>query len=216
MIKHIIFDFDGTIADSGGLGLLIVNELAKKYHYQQFTMNELREINNIPVKERFKKIGIPLYKIPQMSIDGLIKYRRHVYSLKAYDGIKTLLKNLKNEGLNLSIISSNSVENIKVFLHNNGLEVFDNIVSNNNLFGKHKSIAKYLKDFNLKADEVIYIGDELRDLEACKKTAVKIISVAWGFDSPELLKSGDPDFIAYRPEDIMEIVKKLKEVSPHR
>ena len=210
MIKNIIFDFDGTIADSGALGLQIVNELAKKYHYQEFTMNELREINNYPIKKRLKKIGVPLYKIPQMSVDGLIKYRNNVYSLKTYKDIKALLKFLKNEGLCLSIISSNSVENIKVFLQNNGLEVFDNIISVSNLFGKHKSIAKYLRDFNLTADEVIYIGDELRDIEACKKTGVKIISVAWGFDPPQLLKSGNPDYIAYQPEDIVGIVKKLK------
>ena len=210
MIKHIVFDFDGTIADSIDLGLQIFNELADKYHYKKVTADELRIIKNIPIKERFKQVGIPLYKIPQISIDCLVKFRFLVDSLKTFNGTKNLIMGLKNDGLCLSIISSNSVENIKAFLQNNELEFFDNIISVKNLFGKHKSIKKYLKQFKIRADEVIYIGDELRDIEACKKMSVKIISVIWGYDSLELLKSGNPEYIAYKPEEIREIVKSIK------
>lgn len=210
MIKHIVFDFDGTIADSADLTLQIVNELTEKYHYKKFTIDELRKFSNIPVKERFKLIGVPLYKIPKMSMESLARYRHLIISLKTFDGIKNLLMDLKNDGLCLSIISSNSVENIKNFLQKNEIEVFDNVISAKNLFGKHKAIKKYLKQFKLEAHEIIYIGDEIRDIEACKRMAVKIISVIWGFDSIELLKSGCPDYIASNPEDIFEIVKNIR------
>ncbi len=210
MVKHIIFDFDGTIADSRAIGLQIVNMLAKKYHYQEFSMAELQSYNNIPIKERLKKIGVPLYKIPQMSVDGLVQYKRLMHSLQAYDGIREILDGLKDEGMYLAIISSNSVENIKEFLRENNLDVFDNIFSVSNLFGKHRSIARYLKGSGLAAGEVIYIGDELRDIEASKKTGVKIIAVVWGFDARELLISGNPDYLADKPEDILRIVKEIK------
>ncbi|WP_159102347.1 HAD hydrolase-like protein [Caldalkalibacillus mannanilyticus] len=55
MFKHVIFDFDGTIADSIDLSLVIYNELAQKYHYRTITIEELREMNNLPIKERLKK-----------------------------------------------------------------------------------------------------------------------------------------------------------------
>jgi len=209
MIRHIIFDFDGTIADSGEISLQIINELAGKYHYKEFTRAEVRELNNIPIKERLKKVGLPLHKIPQITVDVLVKYRRLVSSLQAYDGIKEMLNALKREGLYLTIISSNSAENIKEFLRNNSLEMFDRVVSAQNFFGKHRSIARYLKESGLSAEEAIYIGDELRDIEACKKIGVKIISVAWGFDSRELLQSGNPEYISDRHGDIILIVKSI-------
>ncbi|MCZ2845806.1 MAG: HAD hydrolase-like protein, partial [Candidatus Bathyarchaeota archaeon] len=82
----------------------------------------------------------------------------------------------------------------------------DKIISAKNLFGKDKSIKRYLKHLNLEADKIIYVGDELRDIHACQKLAVRMISVTWGFDSLELLKTGKPDYIASKPKEIMEII----------
>ena len=211
MIKHIIFDFDGTVADSIDLALKVGNEIAKKHNFDQLTMDGLREINNYPIKERSKKIGIPLYRLPTLSVEFLFRYRQLINTLKVFDGIKNIIMKLSKEGYYLSIISSNSVENIKFFLKNNQLEVFNNIISSNNLFGKNQSISKYMRKNRISPDELIYIGDELRDIEACKKTCVKIICVVWGFDSIELLKTGNPDYIANKPEDILSIINKFKD-----
>lgn len=210
MLKHIIFDFDGTIADSTEIGLQIFNELSEKYNYKKLSKNELFSLNNKSIKERLKLIGVPYYKLPQFIMDAMAKYRLLINSLKTFEGIRNLIISLKEEGYTLSIISSNSVENIKHFLQKYELEYFNNIISGNNLFGKNKVIKNFLKKFKLKVDEIIYIGDELRDIQACKKASVKIISVIWGFDSIELLKRGNPDYISYKPEDIIEIVKNLR------
>lgn len=211
MIKHIIFDFDGTVADSIDLALKVGNEIAKKHNFNQLTMDGLREINNYPIKERSKKIGIPLYRLPTLSVEFLFRYKQLIHSLKVFEGIKDVIMELSKEGYYLSIISSNSVENIKFFLKHNKLDVFNNIISSNNLFGKNQSISKYMRKTKILPNELIYIGDELRDIEACKKTCVKIISVVWGFDSLELLKTGNPDYIASKPEDILSIIKNIKD-----
>lgn len=209
MIKHIVFDFDGTIADARPVGLHIINELAEKHNYPQFTAEELANINNYPIKERLKKIGVPLYKVPQLSLETLHIYRNLIHSVTTFEGMQDLLGRLRQDGFALSIISSNSVDNIKTFLHKNQLEMFDHIFSVNNLFGKHLSINKYLKQFHLHRSEIVYIGDELRDIEACKKLKVKIISVVWGFDPVGLLKKGKPDYIANEPDDIYTIIKEI-------
>lgn len=84
---------------------------------------------------------------------------------------------------------------IKEVLQNNDLDIF----------GKHTVINSFIKKHNLNKKDVLYIGDELRDIEACKKSKIKIISVTWGFDSCDLLLSGNPDFVAKTPTDIIEI-----------
>jgi phosphoglycolate phosphatase len=211
MLKHIIFDFDGTLADSSIIGLQILNELSDKYNYQKFSIEELRTLNSLPIRKRFKTLGVPFYKMHRLIIDAMIKYRELVNSLIIFEGISNLMISLKNEGYTLSIISSNSVDNIEHFIKKNELEYFDQIISVKNIWGKNKAIKSYLKKFNLSKDEIIYIGDELRDIQACKKLPVKIISVTWGFDSIDLLKSGNPDYIINKPEDILEIVKKIKQ-----
>jgi len=115
LIKHIVFDFDGTIADAKDVGLHIINELARRHNYQQFTSEEFNSINNYPIKERLKKIGVPLYKVPQLTLETLNIYRNLIHTVKTFDGIHDLLEQFHRKGFILSILSSNSVENIKFF-----------------------------------------------------------------------------------------------------
>jgi phosphoglycolate phosphatase len=211
MLKHIIFDFDGTLADSSIIGLQILNELSDKYNFKKFTIEDLRTLNNLPIRERFKTLGVPFYKMHRLIIDAMVKYRELVNSLIIFEGISNLIISLKNDGYSLSIISSNSADNIVHFIKKNELEFFEQIISVKNIWGKNKAIKSYLKKFNLSKDEIIYIGDELRDIQACKKVPVKIIAVTWGFDAIELLKSDYPDYIAYIPEDILEIVREINQ-----
>ncbi len=206
MIKHIIFDFDGTIVDSLDLSFYIYNELAAKFKYKPITREDMHILKNAPLKERFKVVGLPLYKIPKMTFEVMTLYNDGIKHLKAFDGINELLANLKNTGLNLSVLSSNSVNNITDFFENNNIVGFDHIISSNNLFGKHKTLKKFMKHNNLTPDEIIYVGDELRDVEACKKLAVKVIAVLWGFDPKNLLETGKPDYFATEPEDIYNFV----------
>ncbi|MBC8014963.1 MAG: hypothetical protein H7X79_04380, partial [Sporomusaceae bacterium] len=52
----------------------------------------------------------------------------------------------------------------------------------------------------------IYIGDEVRDVISCKKVSIKVIAVTWGYDSLDYLLENKPDFIANKPEEILNIV----------
>lgn len=207
MIKHIIFDFDGTIADSSEIGLKILNELSEKYHVKKISEEEISFIKGLSIKERFKYLEIPFYKLPQIAYDALKKYKTLINEINFFNEMDSVIKDLKNEGYSLSIISSNNIENINFFLNKHSLNYFDNILSSKNIFGKHKVLEKYIKNNKLKPENIIYVGDEVRDIEACKKINVKIVAVTWGFDTPELLEKSNPDFIINSPKEIINLIK---------
>ena len=125
-------------------------------------------------------------------------------------GIRKLLENLKEKGLKIGIISSNSKKNIEQYLKLKKMDVFDNICTSNKIFGKHVEIRKLLKKLDMKAGNVIYIGDEYRDIIACKNSSVRILAVTWGYDSLDLIKKGNPDFIANKPEEIYKIIDNIE------
>ena len=106
----------------------------------------------------------------------------------------------------MGILSSNSKENIEKFLQANSLEIFDFIHSEENILGKGKALGNLLKTHRLKNNEVIYVGDEVRDIEACKENGVKIISVTWGFNKKDILKKSKPDYIVDKPRKILKIL----------
>jgi phosphoglycolate phosphatase len=143
-------------------------------------------------------------------VEALLQFRESLNAVHVFPGIREMLLELKEQGLGLSVISNNSVENIRYFLEKKDLGGVDYIESARGIFGKHKAIKRYLKEFGLKSNEVIYVGDELRDIEACKRVSVRIIAVTWGYDPLELLQRGKPDFIAEKREDIVNIIKDLQ------
>jgi phosphoglycolate phosphatase len=208
MKKYIAFDFDGTIVSSMALGVQLYNEIAEKYNYRKIQEEELHVIHKLSIPERLKMFNLPLYKIPKIIVEFKKNYNQHVGSLRAIEGMKQVIFRLKEEGYTLGIISSNSVPNIEKFLAKNQFDVFDQVYSSRGLFGKQSTINNVIKKLRIKKEDMIYIGDEVRDINACKKAGVKMIAVSWGFDSRELLEEQNPDYIADKPADITEIMQR--------
>ncbi|MTI80433.1 MAG: HAD-IA family hydrolase [Firmicutes bacterium] len=207
MIKHVIFDFDGTIADSKDLAINLYNEVADKHNLTKVKDEDINYFSSLSIIERCKLLNVPLYKIPMLAVELRKNYLESINMLKAFEGIKEVIWELLKEGYQLSIISSNSSDNIKQFLKNNQIDVFTSEYSASSIFGKDKKLSNFIKKYNLDSDEVIYIGDEHRDVDACKKSNVKVIAVTWGFDALELIEKANPDFIANTPKDILDVIK---------
>jgi phosphoglycolate phosphatase len=205
MIKYIIFDFDGTLVDSSNISLNIFNEFSRKMGLRQLCHDEVLMLKKKTLMEKCKHFKIPLYKIPSLANQFYQIYNLAIKDLELFDGIKDLLIDLKNKEYELAIISSNSKENINYFLKKSGLQDHFQILSSNNIFGKDLILKKFLRLNKLKAEEVIYVGDEHRDIVACKKCGIKIIWVGWGYECLEAIQLEKPDYIVYDPLEITRI-----------
>lgn len=91
-------------------------------------------------------------------------------------------------------------------------DLFEFIKSGRNIFGKDKDILWIMKKYNLSKNNVVYIGDETRDVEAAKKVGIEIISVCWGFNYKEILQTLNPNFIVESPEEILPCIRKILKV----
>ncbi|MDH6060911.1 HAD-IA family hydrolase [Chrysosporum bergii ANA360D] len=206
--KVIIFDFDGTIADTVDALVTIANRLAVEFGYTQITPEELAMLRNFTSREIIKYSGVSLFKIPFLlkKVKGELKQK--IQDFKPIPGISTVLIELYHQGYRLGIITSNSQENVVAFLKNNELhQLFDFIHSGVTIFGKTTIINNVLKQKQLKTQAVIYVGDETRDIEASKKAHIKVIAVTWGFNSPEALAKQNPDFLIHQPRELLEVIK---------
>jgi phosphoglycolate phosphatase len=209
LVKYLIFDFDGTVVASAQLYLNLCNELAEELKVKQLDMESIRSLSSMTIKERCKKIGIPLYKLPSLTLKIQDKIKHHINMLEWIEGMEEVLYKLKEKDYYLAVISSNSIHNIKHFFENKKFEFFKDVYSSKGLFNKYQIINKLIKKLGIKKNDVVYIGDEYRDILACKKSKIKIISVTWGFDSRDLLVSGNPDFIVDSPVELLNVIVNL-------
>jgi phosphoglycolate phosphatase len=209
MIKYVVFDFDGTLVDSKTVFISVFNQLAEKHKFKKMEPENIEYLRQLSITERCKFLQLPLYKLPLLSADLLHLYQKSLKDVNLIAGIRNLVEDLSRQGYAIGIISSNSEYNIREFLNYNQIKNIDAIYSASNIFGKDRVIRKFLKTYRLRNDEIIYVGDEVRDITACKKNGVKIIWVSWGYDIKSMAETESPDFIAHSPAEIAGIVKSF-------
>ena len=212
-IKIIFFDFDGTIADTFNTLVGITNQLAVNFGYKPLGEEELAQIKNLSSRQIIKYSGISIFKFPLLLAKIKSELRQEIYNVKAFPEIETALLELRNQVDKIVILSSNSKENILVFLETNNLQnSFDFIYTEAALFSKSKVINRILKQENIKPEESIYVGDETRDIDAAKRSRVKAIAVSWGFNSQQILAEHNPDFLVHKPKELIDIIKNLQQL----
>lgn len=204
-MKTFIFDFDGTIADVITSQQYIVNVLAKDLGLREFSPNQIKNLRSKTLPQIMKEFKVSWLKFPYIikRIKELSYETRD--KLLPIEGIQMVLLALKESGNKLGILTSNTKENVSYFLQKCDLEVFDFIVSDSSIFGKEHKIRRILREKKLRSEEVFYVGDEVRDIEACKKCKVRCISVSWGLNSKEILEKNTNYKVITHPEELLNI-----------
>ncbi|MGR6903340.1 MULTISPECIES: HAD-IA family hydrolase [Lysinibacillus] len=205
-MKHIIFDFDGTLADSTAVFASAWNTLAQKYKFKGIELKEIDTLKKLSISERSKLFDFPMYKLPMILPQFYKLYRQSLNDVHLFEGMKEVLIEIDKRGYKILIISSNSKENILEFLKMNGIHCVADVLCSNRIFGKDKVMKKFLKEANVDSSDVVYIGDEQRDIVACKKAGVPIIWVEWGYDAKEVVQNEEPEYSVTTPQEILEII----------
>ena len=145
MIKYIIFDFDGTLADSREVFISVFNQIAEKHNYRKMEAENLHHLRTLTITERCRYLKVPLYRIPFLATEFLSLYKKALQNVVLFEGIKELLEALNSIGYEMAIISSNAESNISDFLKSNGIGTISKIYCSTSLFGKDKLIKGFLK-----------------------------------------------------------------------
>ena len=179
-----------------------MKNIAKK-EYGEYDI-DLEMIKNEGAKALLKKVNIPSWKIPKIILNVTSKLRNNK-DIKLFPDIVNLLNTLKND-YKIGIVSSNSEEIIIDTLKEYNIDnLFEFVYSDSSLFGKHLVLKKMCSKYKINPLEVIYVGDEDRDIIAAKKAKIKTIAVTWGFNSKERLSRENPDYLVDSPMQILEV-----------
>jgi phosphoglycolate phosphatase len=207
---NIIFDFDGTISDSMLPSIRHIAKWVPGVDVDEFIRGELEDFRDRTIQENLSFFKISKIRFAIMYFLYKNEMEDGVGETKIFDGMRAVLDQLSRMGHSLFIVTSHSKKNVEDFLMRNNISVFKHVYSSKALFGKHRLLKKLFLEYKTGADNSVYVGDEVRDIQACKKAGVRIISVTWGYNSKKLLERYSPDFIAESPADILELVSQMR------
>lgn len=205
-MSTLIFDFDGTLADSMPLILKLFSEIM---HRPTPPDEEIERLRQLPIRDVIHELKVPIWRVPMLVASGRAQMTSHLAEVKLFDGVPQMLEDLHHEGHVMFIVSSNSARNVHTFLRLHELEhYFVRVYGGAALMGKAPALRKIMRQNHIDPNEAFYIGDEVRDVEAAAKVGIKDIAVTWGFNGEAALQAHNPSAVARHPSDIPKILMK--------
>lgn len=193
-MKAVIFDFDGTIADSL-YGVLAMYERAHKRDIPIST-EDIEGFRNKSLVRIARDMRIPLWKFIPLGLFGRRWFRRYIDRVKTYEGIPELLRDLHRRNISVYILSTNRAENIHDFLKAHGLEDYVRAVYGKAfILNKTPKLRLLMHQENLEPSEVVYVGDEIVDVMAARRADIESVAVTWGYTSRDILQKTNPDVL---------------------
>ena len=202
--RHIIFDFNGTLVDSSDLMHEVLSGLIQKSRFKSLTTKDFETSQKLPP---MKKIKMLLFSIKYQPI-FLRVFNTRLSELVFANGVKPMLALLNEKGQPFSILSSNTSEMIIKFFQEHKIQT-DSVFQSNWLLGKKAAIKKFMKQNGCNAGDMLYIGDEKRDIAVCNKLGVDVIFVKWGFDGNEDISGCKVKAAVQTPEELTELLLRV-------
>lgn len=210
MINTLVFDFDGTLADTFFLIPEIYQVVAIEFGFKSFDSNQIQLLRHKGFAQLVKELKIPIYKLPKLAKRIQEEIGKKMPEARFFQSIPSILQNLKKQNYTLGVLSSNSRKNVMQFLTRTQTRpLFDFVYTGRSILGKDKVLKRMLKSQKLAKQQVLYFGDEVRDIVACKKVGLKVAAVSWGFNSYKILASNKPDYLIKKPTEILNLMRRL-------
>ena len=205
-VKALIFDFDGTIANSFEATIGIANALAPVFGYRPAKPEEIEQLRSWSYRRVATEFGVAWHKIPLIAARIRKELSKNISKVETFEGLPSVLGELRARGFALGILTSNSRANVDRFLDARDMsQQFDFVSTSSSVWGKQRRLKSLLRSQGLRATDVAYVGDEVRDIDASKPLGICAVAVGWGYSAPEHLSAHHPNHLVRRPSELLEI-----------
>jgi pyrophosphatase PpaX len=217
----VLFDLDGTLIDSIELILRSMRHAFQRYGGVAPSDDEWLGGVGIPLQTMFARYVrddtelatiIGLYREYQME--------HHDRLVSCYDDVVDTLQMLHEAGHPLAVVTSKSDWLARRGLEHVGLmERFDTIVGCDSC-SRHKPhpepVLTALARLGYAAEEALFIGDSVHDVEAGNAAGVTTVAALWGPFSRSQLEPAQPDYFLERISDLPALVAHLAQLHPRQ
>jgi phosphoglycolate phosphatase len=190
----LVFDFDGTLANSASWFRSILPDLARRFGFRCPDEEELEVLRHKPPREVMRILKIPGWKLVFIAVH-VRKRAAKAEAFPLFDGVPEVLRAIAAKGVKIAVVSSNAEGNVRRAL---GPELSSQVAAwscGAGMFGKAKHFRDVLRELKVAPERALAVGDEIRDLEAAREVGLKTAAVAWGFGMKPALEAAAPDLL---------------------
>lgn len=191
----IIFDFDGTLADSAEWFFDALEDAAEAFGFLKVTPAAVEQLHAFGMKEMLRAIEVPLDRLSAIEEHMRQRGSENIAALRLFEGVPEVLTALRLRGAKLAVVSSNSESVVRAVLGPTLAGYMDGFGCSAPAFGKEAKLLETITRSGVEVSRAIYVGDEVRDIEAAQTVGMASAAVAWGFMAPSALERLKPSMI---------------------
>ncbi|MFM8364263.1 MAG: HAD family hydrolase [Verrucomicrobiota bacterium] len=194
MIKNVLLDWSGTLADDLAAVLRATNLIFAVYGRDPLDLEEFRTHFRLPFSEFYADL------LPEATLEGLEPlYERFFHGLNdtidLLPGALDFLKFCRATNRRAFLLSTIKTSHFEIQARRNGVTEFFE-VAYTEIMDKREKIREILHTHSLDPEETMFVGDMVHDIETAKHGGVLDVAVLTGFDRIEKLLPSRPTIIA--------------------
>lgn len=192
MIKNIVFDWSGVVNDNVRTAHTVANKVLTHFGAYEITLQEFKHEFKMPYMKFYNKYLPSLTLKEQQQVYD--KYIKKVKNVNVYPGLPDRLKVYRKKGIHMFVNSSDLPQTLLREVQVFGLDgIFTEIFAD--VYDKLTALKEIVKKHNLKVSDSVFIGDTDYEVWCGKEIGMKTIAVTWGYQTRQMLKQANPDFI---------------------
>lgn len=199
-----IFDFDGTLADSGDWFLSIADDLAERFRFRRVEPAEIEALRGRTSREVIRHVGIPRWKLPAIARHIHKRLAAETDKIVLFDGVEAMIAQLVASGVRIAVVTSNAEGNVRAILGPDIVAQIEMFECGASLFGKARRFRRVLRKLDVAKADVIAIGDETRDIVAANKVGIDKAAVLWGYANRAILTALKPEVMFDSPAEVLD------------
>ena len=213
-MKHIIWDFNGTLLCDAQLGVDCDNHVFDTLGLKRITIDDYRRHMTMPVRDFYTALGVDLnvYKYETISRLWLDMFNQHAVDVGLVPGALELTERLKAAGFTQSILSASYEKSLREQCEALGIvENMDEISGLGDESAQKKTdIGRaQLERLGLSGKDCVLVGDMVADSELADVLGMDCVLVPWGHNSEERLRETGR-VVAHTMEELEKILMNMK------
>ena len=204
--RMLLFDFDGTLADSFPWFTRVLNDVADRYRFNRIEPHEVELLRSYSGRQVMKHLDASPWKIPFIAAHMRRLKARDIDEVALFPGVPDMLRRLSDAGFTLGIVSSNALANVLHVLGPETAGLVHHFECGASIFGKRTRFQKLLRATGIPPAEALSIGDEIRDAEASRAAGIPFGAVSWGYTTPAALARQQPAVLFTSVDQIAALV----------
>jgi len=203
--SFVIFDYDGTLADSFPWFCSVLNQTARRFGFREVAEGEVDELRELDSLQIIARLGVPMWKMPAIAMHMRKLSAEAGDAVALFPGAESMLARLAASDVTIAIASSNSEAVIRHTLGRASGHV-SHFGCGASLWGKSAKFKAVIRRAGVDRRRTIAIGDEIRDIDAARRAGIASGAVTFGYNTGASLRAHGPDLIF---DDYGQLLAKL-------